>query len=108
MNEKSKRDIFKLFLIAILVTFFVFLMSSFLFYPLIFFLPVFFLVFFAFLYNLLEDPRNSEGFFVAGFCGFWVDILSTTPVGFYLLVFLIFTFFLKLLLKKYVKIFSFS
>lgn len=108
MDEKNKKAITKVFFIAISIPLFVFLISSFFFYPLFSFFPVFFLVLFTFLYNVVEDPRNSEGFFVAGLYGFWVDILSTVPIGFYLLTFLIFTFFFKLLLKKYVKIFSFS
>ncbi len=107
MNDVAKK-ILRYLLLLFIVTLLVFLLSSFFFYPL-YFIPSFaFLFLFTFLYALLEKREGGEGYVAALFCGIWMDVLSPFPVGVGALVFLFLVFFIKLVLKRYVKIFSFS
>ena len=54
--------------------------------------------------NLIESPEKRSGLFFAAFGGFLVDVFSNRPVGLNLLVYLIFAFIIKYLLKNYVRV----
>jgi len=61
------------------------------------------------LINLLEKPKNSFGLWLAGIGGFFLDIFSTFSlkmdfVGFYILFLLTISVFIKVILKRYVRI----
>ncbi len=108
MKRKLPLNIHNLIFTLIIISFLALMQSSFLFYPFFFTISFFPLIIFAFLYNILESPHNIEGFFVSGVCGFWIDILSSSSMGVYTLIFLISTFFIKIILNRYVKFLSFS
>lgn len=61
-----------------------------------------YLIIFVGLYLLLEKEKSSEGIFVAGVSGVWIDLLSSSYFGMYTLLFLVSAYILKLIFKKYV------
>jgi len=56
------------------------------------------------LFNLFEAPKEKAGLFFAFFGGFFLDIFSENFLGFWILILLIVAFFIKLFLRKYVRI----
>lgn len=55
-------------------------------------------------WNLLEKPQKYSGLLGAGIGGFFLDIFSSRPIGFNILILLAIAFFIKLILKNYVRI----
>jgi len=55
------------------------------------------------LINLFEDSRENFGLFSAFFSGFFLDIFSKNFLGFWILILLATSFFLKYIFKKYVR-----
>ncbi len=108
MKRKLPLNIYNLIFTLIIISFLALMQSSFLFYPFFFTTSLIPLVIFAFLYNIIEPPHNIEGFFISGLCGFWLDTFSSSLMGVYTLIFLISTIFIKIILNRYVKFFSFS
>lgn len=58
------------------------------------------------LINLLEKPKGKVGLWLAGIAGFFLDIFSTPSlginfIGFYILILLLISFFIKIIFKKY-------
>lgn len=107
-KDSLKKTLLRFALVIGFLIFFALLQSSFLFYPFYFVLSFVFFALFVFLYNLFENPQSMEGVFFAGFAGFLVDVFSQGPIGIYLLIFFLFSYLIKVLLKKYVGIPSFS
>jgi len=56
------------------------------------------------LWNLFERPKNYAGIYTASIAGFFLDVFSSRPFGFYILISLALTIFLKFFIRKYVKI----
>lgn len=56
------------------------------------------------LLNLLENPERDSGLFSALFGGLFWDIFSTRPIGFHILILITLAIFIKLVLKKYVRL----
>ncbi len=103
-NENSIRETIKLMFLAIFIALFTMSLASFfsLFhysFPLFIF-PFFFIFFFV----IFEKPTHNEGYFIAIFTGFWTDLFSYFPFGFFTLCFFITTYTLKFLLQRYVNI----
>ncbi len=97
------------FLIFFFSLFLMSFFSSFFFYSPLLISPLFFLLFFVLLYNIIEESEKMGGFFLAVFLGFISDILSSAmPVGVYVLSFFILAYFVKITVKKYVRISLFT
>ncbi len=98
--------------IILLLLFFIFLglfLSSFLFYIPLHFSALPFFILFILLYNIVEGGRKENGYYVALIAGLVLDFFTIgMPLGFYALILLIITYFIKLTLKKYVGISAFS
>ncbi|KPJ71471.1 hypothetical protein AMJ50_01950 [Parcubacteria bacterium DG_74_3] len=58
---------------------------------------------FQILLTLLEEPKEKLTLFSAIFAGFFWDIFSENPLGLGILILFSITFFLKLVLRKYVR-----
>lgn len=56
------------------------------------------------LINLLERSKNCLGYFSAGIGGFFLDIFSKNFIGFYILILMGITIFIKFILKKYISL----
>lgn len=56
------------------------------------------------LLNLFEKPQNYSGYFSAFIGGFFLDIFSENFIGFYVLISLGLAVFIKLILKRYVRL----
>ena len=54
------------------------------------------------LINLFEKPEDFSGIFSAFAGGFFLDIFSSSPIGFYTLILLALAIFIKMILRKYV------
>ncbi|GEM_PF-1731719 len=109
MKRKEKEIVTRMIFLIFLISLLALAVNSFLLYPFFYQgIPAVFLLLFTFLYNFTENSEGNEGFLVAGICGFWVDVFSALPFGLFLLAFFVFAFLVKAILKKYVKIFSFS
>lgn len=54
------------------------------------------------LVNLFEKPRYYSGIFSAFAGGFFLDIFSSCLIGFHILILLAISFFIKIVLRKYV------
>jgi rod shape-determining protein MreD len=109
INNKMlrRRKVGKIIFLSLFLITFAYFLNSFLLFPFLFFPTIIIFSLFSFLYNTLEDSRQYEGYFVAIFSGFLVDIFSNMPVGFYSLIFFVFAYLLKTILRKYVRIPSF-
>jgi len=59
---------------------------------------------FQILITLFEDPNKNLAIFSAVSAGFFWDIFSENPVGFGILILLLISIFLKIILRKYVRI----
>lgn len=67
-----------------------------------------FLLVVCFLINFLEEPTSKTGLYVAFFVGLFWDIYSSNYVGLMALMLPIICYLLKIILSKYVRIFSIS
>ena len=56
------------------------------------------------LITLFEDPNKNLAIFSAVSAGFFWDIFSENPIGFGILILLLASVFLKIILRKYVRI----
>jgi rod shape-determining protein MreD len=72
------------------------------------FLPFNLMILLIILINLFEKQEKIIGWAVAFLGGFLLDIFSNNFVGFYVLIFLVAAFFLKLILPNYIRIPKFS
>jgi rod shape-determining protein MreD len=95
------KKISKIFLLGLLL-YFIFLleMSNLYTFP--------FLLVICFLVNFLEDPNSRTGLYIAFFIGLFWDIYSSNYIGLMTLFLLIICYLLKIILSKYVRIFSIS
>ncbi len=59
---------------------------------------------FQILITLFEDPNKNLAIFSAVSAGFFWDIFSENPIGFSILILLSISVFLKIVLRKYVRI----
>ena len=55
-------------------------------------------------WNFFEKSKNPLGLFYAVSGGFFLDVFSSRPFGFYILILGIISLFIKLVIKKYVRI----
>ncbi len=90
-----------LFLFFVITIFALLQSSFFVHFPIYGIIPNF-LFLIVLVYNLLENHKEREGLYVAIFAGFWMDVFSIMPIGFYIAAFLLLAFLLKKILKKYV------
>jgi len=70
-------------------------------------LGVFLILIFVAFINFFESPSKKTGIYSALFAGFFLDIFSTTPLnffGFWILIFLGVSLFIKFILRKYVRV----
>ncbi|MDD3969978.1 MAG: rod shape-determining protein MreD, partial [Candidatus Pacebacteria bacterium] len=67
-----------------------------------------FLLVVCFLINFLEEPTSKTGLYVAFFVGLFWDIYSSNYIGLMALILPIICYLLKIILSKYVRIFSIS
>jgi len=67
-----------------------------------------FLLVVCFLINFLEEPTSKTGLYVAFFVGLFWDIYSSNYIGLMALMLPIICYLLKIILSKYVRIFSIS
>jgi rod shape-determining protein MreD len=67
------------------------------------FIPNFILIS-VILINLFQRPENPSGLWAAVFGGFFFDIFSSNFIGFYILICLTTSIFIKVILKDYVRI----
>jgi len=67
-----------------------------------------FLLIICFLINFLEDPNSRTGLYLAFFIGLFWDIYSSNYIGLMTLFLLVIFYLLKIILSKYVRIFSIS
>ncbi len=95
------KKISKIFLLGVLL-YFIFLleMSNLYAFP--------FLLVMCFLVNFLEDPSSKTGLYIAFFIGLFWDIYSSNYIGLMALILPIAFYLLKIILFKYVRIFSIS
>jgi len=56
------------------------------------------------LINIFENSKKNSGIFAAFFAGFFLDIFSENFIGFWILILLALSCFIKFVLKKYVRI----
>ncbi len=54
------------------------------------------------IWNLTESPKSNFGLFNALIGGFFLDIFSDKGFGFYIIILLLISFFIKFVVKKYV------
>ncbi len=56
-----------------------------------------------FLVVLFEKPSSNRAFIISGFTGIMWDFFSLKPFGFYFISLIILTFFVKFILRNYVR-----
>ncbi len=56
-----------------------------------------------FLVVLFENPTSNRAFIISGFTGIMWDFFSLRPLGFYFIFLIILTFFVKFILRNYVR-----
>src|SRR4030042_3939473 len=56
------------------------------------------------LINIFENPQKYLGLWSSLISGFFLDIFSTRPFGFWILIFFLAAIFIKLIFRKYVRI----
>ena len=56
------------------------------------------------LINIFESPQKYLGLHGSLISGFFLDIFSTRPFGFWILIFFLVAIFIKLIFRKYVRI----
>ena len=56
------------------------------------------------IWNIFEYPKKNLGLFSAGIGGFYLDVFSNRPMGFYILILIGLAVIIKFILKKYVQI----
>ena len=93
----------KRFLILIAGFYFLALLqtSFFIHFPLAGLVPNFILIS-VFLINILEKPQKNAGIFAGFIGGFFLDIFSSNPIGFYALILLGLSLLTKIIFRKYV------
>lgn len=98
------KDIFKFILISPLIYFLTLFQSGFLAHFRLFGVFPNLILILVVVVNLWEEPKNRFGVFVAFFGGLLVDVFSSRPIGFNVLIFLAAVLFIKVILKNYVRI----
>jgi len=56
------------------------------------------------LWNFFEKPKKTLGIFSALIGGFFLDVFSSRPIGFYIFILGAMSLFIKLIIKRYVRI----
>jgi len=56
------------------------------------------------LINLLEDPKGNLGVVSALSGGFFLDVFSQKPIGFYILILVFLAFSIKFIIKRHIRI----
>ena len=56
------------------------------------------------LINIFENPQKYLGLYSSLISGFFLDIFSTRPFGFWILIFFLAAIFVKLIFRKHVRI----
>ena len=56
------------------------------------------------LFNIFEKPQKNLGLYAAVISGFFLDIFSGRPFGFWILILFLIALFVKLIFRKYVRI----
>lgn len=56
----------------------------------------------AILINIFEQPKKNTGLFAGFIGGFFLDIFSSSFIGFYALILLALSFLIKIIFRKYV------
>lgn len=56
------------------------------------------------LMNIFENPKSNLGLYAAVISGFFLDIFSMRPFGFWILILFLVALFIKLIFRKYVRI----
>ncbi len=103
-EENLINKIIRLFFLASFIVLFILFITSFLSllpydFPLFIFPLVFIIIF-----SIAEKATSNEGYFIALFTGFWADVFSFLPFGFFILSFFIIVHTIKFLLQKYVNL----
>lgn len=52
--------------------------------------------------NIFENPKNNYGILAGFIGGIFLDIFSSSPIGFHILIFTTLSFLIKTVLRKYV------
>lgn len=55
------------------------------------------------LINLFEKPEQKTGFLAAFIGGFFLDVFSSRPIGFDILILVLISVFIKVILRRYVR-----
>jgi len=58
----------------------------------------------AILVNIFEEARDYSGIFSSAAAGFFLDIFSENFIGFWTLILVVLSFFIKFILKKYIRL----
>ncbi len=91
-------------LFFILLFYFLFLIqSTFAFHSNFFSFFPYLILLILFLIVLFEDPNEKKSFVISGFVGVMWDFLSLRPIGFHFIILIILTFFVKFILRNYVR-----
>lgn len=56
------------------------------------------------LLSILERQKNFYSFWLASWGGFFLDIFSNDFIGFHIIILFLTSFFIKIILKKYVRV----
>jgi rod shape-determining protein MreD len=54
--------------------------------------------------SLLEEQKEMSALIIAATVGFWLDVFSSKPIGFHIIILLLASVFIKTVIKKYVRI----
>ncbi len=63
-----------------------------------------FILLFIIFFNLFEKPEENFGLISALIGGFFLDIFSEKPIGFYVLILFGFSLLIKIILRKYIQL----
>ncbi len=95
---------FLIVLFFILLFYFLFLVqTTFAFYASFSYFFPYLILLILFLVVLFENPTSNRAYVISGFAGIMWDFFSLKPLGFYFVFLIILTFFVKFMLKNYVR-----
>ena len=92
-----------LFSIIIFYTLTLLQTSFFVHFPILGIIPNYILILVIF-WNFFEKPNSSFGLYNAALGGLFIDIFSSRPIGFYILILLSLAILIKLIFKRYVQL----